>query len=303
MKVLKPVLICDDEVHNRDLFSQAFELTEEFSASIAEDGARALTKANKEKYDLICTDFRMPKLNGAQLITGIHKTELNRITPIIVITGYIEEAKAECTSAGVLQNVIFLAKPLSPGKLVHQAQSILCAPVQRPARPATGLGELIVAFVQSATETITMMGQANDIRHTNPFRVNPSQRLGVDISGVISILSPELSGTLSLCFPSGTFLKIVAKMLAEEFSEITADNADAVAELCNIIYGNVKKVLDEKGFEFAQTLPAVVRGENARLFGTGEVPAIAVPFECDLGPFFVILCLKPHLPSAKHQSP
>jgi DNA-binding NtrC family response regulator len=52
----------------------------------AVDGADALTKFNKGKFDVVITDMRMPKVGGIEVLRGIKK--ISPETHVIVITAY-----------------------------------------------------------------------------------------------------------------------------------------------------------------------------------------------------------------------
>lgn len=73
------------------------------------------------EFDLVVTDFSMPKLNGLELARAV--TAARPGIPILLITGYMQEfAMAELAEAGI-QRV--LNKPLSTPALLEAVQSVV----------------------------------------------------------------------------------------------------------------------------------------------------------------------------------
>ncbi len=59
-----------------------------YSISTAAEGETALAQFVAGGFDLIITDYKMPKMNGLELITRIR--ERSRDVPIILISGYAD---------------------------------------------------------------------------------------------------------------------------------------------------------------------------------------------------------------------
>lgn len=71
------VLFVDDESIQRMLMENILKRSFK-DVSVAEDAKDALTQYETNKFDLIITDFTMPKMNGCQLITEIKKQNDNQ---------------------------------------------------------------------------------------------------------------------------------------------------------------------------------------------------------------------------------
>ncbi len=116
---------------------------------------------------------------------------------------------------------------------------------------------------------------------------DPNQRYTSDIAGVIGIVSKSFSGSVSICFPSATFLGIMSRMLGEEYTEITRDLEDGAGELLNMIFGHAKKVLNEKGYTLDKAIPTIVRGDNIEMRQISPGPTVILPFTSPVGDFRV----------------
>lgn len=112
-----------------------------------------------------------------------------------------------------------------------------------------------------------------------------------DISGVIGLISSSFSGNVIITFPEKTFLSIMSKMHGEDYSEISKENADGASELSNMIFGQAKVILNEQGYGIKTALPSVIIGKNHRFSANKQELIVVVPFESDMGGFFVELCL------------
>lgn len=118
-----------------------------------------------------------------------------------------------------------------------------------------------------------------------------SSELSGDISGVIGLVSDSFSGNVIITFPEKTFLAMMSKMHGEEYTEINKENADGASELTNMIFGQAKITLNEQGYGIKTALPSLIVGKSHRFSGNKVELIVVVPFESELGNFFVEICL------------
>lgn len=62
------ILVADDEKEIVEIVVDALSELGKFRFITANDGATAIRKAQNQKFNLICTDFRMPNVSGAKLV-------------------------------------------------------------------------------------------------------------------------------------------------------------------------------------------------------------------------------------------
>ncbi len=79
------ILVVDDEAKMRRVL-QIILQKEGYEAVTAKDGREALQKAEKENFDLVLTDMKMPGLSGIDLLKRI--TESDEEIPVIMVTAY-----------------------------------------------------------------------------------------------------------------------------------------------------------------------------------------------------------------------
>ncbi len=80
----KKILLADDEEIIRSLLSEALR-SDTCEIDTVENGLDAIVQMRRRSYDLIITDYRMPGMDGLELIQRI-KAEYPGL-PIILITG------------------------------------------------------------------------------------------------------------------------------------------------------------------------------------------------------------------------
>lgn len=125
-----------------------------------------------------------------------------------------------------------------------------------------------------------------------PFRKGDRKMPSIGITGVIGLTSAVFTGSITICFPAAVFLDIMGKMLGETFTEITPDLQDGAAELLNMIFGQAKVVLNEKGYQIQKAIPNVILGDNIQTAHLTSRPVIVIPFMAPAGEFFIEISLE-----------
>ena len=82
------ILIVDDEKEILEALKMTLERSEEFKSeiSLAKNGQSALKQLKKQKFDLILSDFRMPKMDGITFLKEIRRKYPSLVR--ILITGH-----------------------------------------------------------------------------------------------------------------------------------------------------------------------------------------------------------------------
>lgn len=117
------VLIVDDEEDIREILNR---LLRGFGLDVTEakDGMEALEILSKDKFDLIITDLKMPRLGGEELVERMREHKLSD-AKIIVITGAVRmDEKGEKELLKRLSADGFLDKPFSREVLGEQLRDI-----------------------------------------------------------------------------------------------------------------------------------------------------------------------------------
>ncbi len=119
----------------------------------------------------------------------------------------------------------------------------------------------------------------------------PGQNINGDVSGVIGIISDSFNGSVCITFPEATFLKVMSGMLGEDYKEITQDILDGAGEITNMIFGQAKVTLNDRGYGVKTALPQVISGKGHSFSGQSKGPSVVIPFTSNAGDFHVEICL------------
>ncbi len=107
------ILIIDDEKSIRKTLREILEY-EKYHVDEASDGAEGITMIQKEKYDIVLCDIKMPKMDGIEVLDKI--MQLSADTPIVMISGHGNiETAVEAVKKGAFD---FIAKPLDLNRLL-----------------------------------------------------------------------------------------------------------------------------------------------------------------------------------------
>lgn len=79
------ILIADDEIAIRELVGEILE-GDGHVITLAEDGEDALEKFKRTWHEIVFSDFRMPKMNGIELLGAIK--EINENTQFVIMTSH-----------------------------------------------------------------------------------------------------------------------------------------------------------------------------------------------------------------------
>lgn len=142
-------------------------------------------------------------------------------------------------------------------------------------------------FIDATVNTLKVQANVESKSKQIYIRDKNSPPLCGDVSGVIGLVSEKFSGTVSVSFPEKTFLNIMSKMLGENYTQLSPDLLDGASEILNIIFGQAKTILNEKGYGIKMALPKGISGKNHSLSSNSGHHILIVPFESDSGDFFV----------------
>ncbi|KAH8820308.1 putative Serine/threonine-protein kinase cek1 [Xylogone sp. PMI_703] len=155
------VLICEDHPVSRMVMEKLLEKLG-CRAIVVSDGAEATRYAMSEvKFDIIMMEFKLPKINGADVARMVRDTKnANSHTPIVAITGYLKELQAPHHFDALIE------KPPTTSKLT-EVMSRLCqwrppapgqpaiSPLPPPSYPPSGLRQESLRSDDSPTSNST----------------------------------------------------------------------------------------------------------------------------------------------------
>ena len=81
------ILVVDDSELDHAYVKRMFrglQRIREWNAEYVSSGKQALERLKERKFDLVLTDYHMPKMNGLELLQEVHRLGLD--TPVIIMT-------------------------------------------------------------------------------------------------------------------------------------------------------------------------------------------------------------------------
>ena len=88
----------------------------------ADDGATAWPKIQSEPFDLVITDWNMPKMSGLELLKNIRNDENLKDIPVLMVTAEaLKENIIEAVKAGVSNYII---KPFTAETMQEKMEKI-----------------------------------------------------------------------------------------------------------------------------------------------------------------------------------
>jgi DNA-binding NtrC family response regulator len=182
------ILVIDDEAAIRGALKEILEY-ESYAVSEAEDGITGIKLAEKENFDLIFCDIKMPKMDGIEVLEKLKEKGIE--TPVVIITGHgTVETAVEALKKGAYD---FIQKPLDLNRVLVTV---------RNASNQT-------ALVQ---ETKTLRKKVNKVLGSNI--VGESKAIG-EIKKMIDTVAPTEARVL-ITGGNGSGKELVARQLHEK---------------------------------------------------------------------------------------
>lgn len=180
------ILIIDDEKSIRRTLREILEY-ENFKVDEAADGLEGLTMAQKEKYDIILCDIKMPKMDGMEALDKLMEAAVD--APVVMISGHGNiETAVEAVKKGAYD---FIQKPLDLNRLLVTLRNAL---------DKSKLVTETRSLRKKISKTFDMVGASKGIS---------------DIKDMIERVAPTDARVL-ITGPNGTGKELVARWLHEK---------------------------------------------------------------------------------------
>jgi len=111
------------------------------------------------------------------------------------------------------------------------------------------------------------------------------------ITGMIGLAGTH-KGVLAVHFPYTVAMAITSSFLMMDVEEINEDVHDAVGEIANMLGGNVKTILSEKGRDINLSLPSTIAGSQYSFQSDKQIEKIIIQFDTGTGTFMVEMDLE-----------
>jgi len=147
---------------------------------------------------------------------------------------------------------------------------------------------LITPFISSIQNVFSTMMQLPVT--VNPPKVKSGAEPSHDVSGIIG-MSGDVTGSVVLSFPLETAKRIVALFCGEQMEPGTADFADAIGELVNMVSGGAKAQFPDNR-RVSISCPSVVLGANHVVARQTDTPCVLIPCTTDCGELTIEVAIR-----------
>ena len=145
------------------------------------------------------------------------------------------------------------------------------------------LPSAVIDSVRKATESTFAMILGDELAYEGD---GDDGQTGGAVVGVIPFVG-DFAWSLVVALPEQTAPRIAEKMAGFEIAYDSADMADVVGELANIVAGDGSARLDASGIQAQLGLPTVACGSDLRLLFPGGAPCVSLQFSSPDGGFVV----------------
>lgn len=129
---MRPTVLIIDDDPTFCLMLKSFLTKKEFTAETAFSGTEALNQVNKQDFDVVLSDFRLPDTDGLSLLEQIR--ELKPGTPVIIMTSYADiRIAVKAMKNGAYE---YVTKPVNPDEILLIIKNALNRDKEKEAMPA-----------------------------------------------------------------------------------------------------------------------------------------------------------------------
>lgn len=147
--------------------------------------------------------------------------------------------------------------------------------------------QYITPFIKSITNVFsTMLNMPVTI---NEPSIKTSSSATYDVSGIIG-MSGDVIGSVVLSFSTDTAKKLVTAFCGMELAADSADFADAVGELVNMVSGSAKGMFVDK--DVSISCPSVVIGPGHQINTRSDTPCISIPCSTQCGDLTIEIAIR-----------
>lgn len=117
------ILIVEDLLTTRLFLRRTLKKLGYTNVVLSPDGEEALEELERQSFDLIISDWHMPKMDGLDFFKALSKNRKWNDIPFLLITAEKERNKViEAVQAGIKE---YLVKPVEPEKLSNKIKEVV----------------------------------------------------------------------------------------------------------------------------------------------------------------------------------
>ena len=153
--------------------------------------------------------------------------------------------------------------------------------------------EALERVLAITVETFDMQANTSLVAEA-PFLKEARKVEDISIVAILTMQDGNHHGKFSLYSSEEVFLRFYNNFFEENNTTFSSDMSDAISEILNIIYGQVKFDFNkEYGLSLEPSLPSIILGSNLDIETPGEdVNPLIIPLKMDGGYLYLEICLQ-----------
>ena len=208
------VLVIDDEAPLEEIYTN-FLAKIGAKVTFCNHPQKGWQAIDKEKFDLIITDLKMPAIPGDEFIKIVRDSKLNSLTPIILCSAFIN--KLVITEMSRESKVYFLTKPFDSKTLFELVTKAIGLKEEAPLENIAQSNDWLENFSKQLS---SLSGGPVKIETMTSYDLWNFESIS------LTIFSQENSGPLAinLLMKTKTFLKVAGLIRGTQYKDIEAEN-------------------------------------------------------------------------------
>ncbi len=138
-------------------------------------------------------------------------------------------------------------------------------------------------FIEATKSVISAMAMT-EVR-PGAHSIKDTNKVFGAVTGIIGLAGPMVHATMAISFEEASIFEIFTNMLGDTVTEISNDILDAVGEFTNMICGDSKRRLAERGIVLDMATPLVISGHDVRIRDRVTRRTYILPFYTSKGCF------------------
>lgn len=148
--------------------------------------------------------------------------------------------------------------------------------------------EILKPFAEAAAEVLAFEVKT-PVKKGN-LSLQKSAMTTNDITVLLNLVG-EIHGVVLYCLSNTVGLKMVSKILEQDFTELDSMAQSGIAELGNVITGRAIVKISQAGYRVDISPPTVITGKAVKI-STLDFARIVVPLETEMGTLEVHLAIR-----------
>ncbi|HSC68460.1 MAG TPA: response regulator [Cellvibrio sp.] len=221
------ILVVDDATFIRDMIKK--QLRDKIPGAEvidAPDGARALAQLKGQAVDLILSDWEMPNMTGAELLSAVRAMPHNGTIPFVMISSRGDRNHiVKAIELGVSD---YLTKPFSADELLKKVFKQLKLTGKTPEQNLRTASTQGIAFASVDVLTGGAQAKAAAPKPVNPFANNSASALGAK-PAIQAVASPKSAkGKAQLRFSNNRTFACVIREMSLQLMSCLMQRTDAL---------------------------------------------------------------------------